>query len=41
MEIVEITHAVGYNSLSAFSTVFKEFAGESPQEYKKRFHKEK
>ena len=41
MEIVEITHAVGYNSLSAFSTVFKEFMGESPQEYKKRFHKEK
>ncbi|MGJ1430265.1 helix-turn-helix domain-containing protein [Sphingobacterium spiritivorum] len=41
MEIVEITHAVGYNSLSAFSSVFKEFMGESPQEYKKRLLKEK
>ncbi|MGY5252843.1 helix-turn-helix domain-containing protein [Sphingobacterium spiritivorum] len=41
MDIIEIMHAVGYNSLSAFSTVFKELIGESPQEYKKRFQKEK
>ncbi|SUJ25825.1 Bacillibactin transport regulator [Sphingobacterium spiritivorum] len=41
MNINEITNSVGYNSLSTFSSLFKELIGESPQEYKKRFHKKK
>ncbi|MGJ1389820.1 helix-turn-helix domain-containing protein [Sphingobacterium spiritivorum] len=41
MDIIEIMYAVGYNSLSAFSAIFKELIGESPQEYKKRFNNQK
>ena len=35
-KIVEIAHAVGFNSISAFNHAFRAFVGETPSTYRKR-----
>ena len=35
--IIEVAYAVGFNSVSAFSTTFRKFTEETPSQYQKRF----
>lgn len=38
MSILDITEAVGYESLSHFNTIFKKYVGTSPLQYRKTHH---
>ena len=35
--VIEVAYSVGFESVSAFSTAFRRFVGETPSRYRRRF----
>src|SRR5262249_42984897 len=37
MQVIDVAHAVGFDSISAFNAGFRRFTHDTPSEYRKRF----